>query len=80
MTDDAQVSHDKAISIAEAFDHPAVTIDAYCYAGLFPAFLAGNFEALQTYANRCLSSQRQAVGLEAKLMPKPFATNLDVSN
>ena len=53
--DDAQAASEKAIGAAEALDHPAVTIYAYCYAGVFLDFLADGFAALHKHANRCIA-------------------------
>jgi DNA-binding SARP family transcriptional activator len=52
---DAQAATENAIGTAEALDHPAVTIYAYCYAGVFSAFLADDFAALHKHANRCIA-------------------------
>jgi DNA-binding SARP family transcriptional activator/class 3 adenylate cyclase len=52
---DAQAATENAIGAAEALDHPAVTIYAYCYAGVFSAFLADDFAALHKHANRCIA-------------------------
>ena len=55
MLDDARAAYANAIAMADTLDHPNVTIDACCYASLFPAFLARDFEALETYASRCIA-------------------------
>jgi hypothetical protein len=52
--EDAQAASAKAISLAEALGHPAVNLYAYCYGGLFPAFLAGDFARMRFYASRCI--------------------------
>jgi tetratricopeptide (TPR) repeat protein len=44
----------QAVSQAEALGHPAVNVYAYCYAGLFPAFLAEDFAGIRHYASRCI--------------------------
>ena len=51
---DAQAASANAINLAEAVGHPAVNLYAYCYAGLFPAFLAGDFAGMRHYASRCI--------------------------
>ncbi len=51
--DDARSTAACAISIAESSDHPNMICHAYGYAGLFPAFLAYDFENLKSFSSRC---------------------------
>jgi tetratricopeptide (TPR) repeat protein len=52
--EDAQAASARAIILAEALGHPAVDLYAYCYGGLFPAFLVGDFAGMRYYAARCI--------------------------